>query len=62
MYDNMNKIFLKYSIYNLFFIKYFVFIVNYVIKKSLGFMEINIVYIIKILVKYFYIKRLNIGM
>lgn len=61
MYDNMNKIFLKYSIYNLFFIKYFVFSVNYVI-KSLGFMEINIVYIFKILVKYFYIKRLNIGM
>lgn len=48
-------------VYNLFFIKYFVFSVNYVI-KSLGFMEINIVYIIKILVKYFYIKRLNIGM
>lgn len=49
-------------VYNLFFIKYFVFSVNYVIKKSLGFMEINIVYIIKILVKYFYIKKLNIGM
>lgn len=48
-------------VYNLFFIKYFVFSVNYVI-KSLGFMEINIVYIFKILVKYFYIKRLNIGM
>lgn len=43
-------------VYNLFFIKYFVFSVNYVIKNSLGFMEINIVYIIKILVKYFYIK------
>lgn len=49
-------------VYNLFFIKYFVFSVNYVIKNSLSFMEINIVYIIKILVKYFYIKRLNIGM
>lgn len=49
-------------VYNLFFIKYFVFSVNYVIKKILGFMEINIVYIIKILLRYFYIKKLNIGM
>lgn len=53
----MNKIFLKHSIYNLFFTKYPAFIVNHAIKKSLGLMEINTVYIIKILVKYFYIKN-----
>lgn len=58
----MNKIFLKHSIYNLFFTKYPAFIVNHAIKKSLGLMEINTVYIIKIFVRYFYIKKLNIGM